>query len=1227
LNRTLFPRLLAPSFAILFASPLAAAGQQAGNARSTVFCYTSYDTEYFYIAAVVKKPTLVGSQSAVFGRPKEDDSVAVYLQSDTANLGAKRSAKSVEMAASVAGGVQLYRGASAVPLTGYQDFLKTAGEAGRPGRPVPFKFGVKRSGTLNGPASATSGYSVEMAIPWVELGEAPAPGKRMRFNVVSYSADPQTSKILSLSPAVKNSQDVQNPSLWTEIVFVDAPVRSVPTAPDAKVCARLYTSKPLVDGELEEGPWFSLTAFGFGEAAGGGVETIAPNSGLSRVRPKVPLKAARPPIAPPSARGTIIDPKPHASQPLPRLVLTSYQFDFQNDSRKLAPFKPVKTTEGATRLTHHPLSGTGPWMTYDRVDWHLGQLVDVRKAGIDVILPVYSASAGDKQRHSVRGLMTLTAALKQMHAGGRDYPLVGLHLNTSTLADAKGGRPDLTSAAGKTTLYAAIKDFFLLVPPRFRAAVPLAGGNGGGDAYIVVLSSADAFSEMDASFTSYCRARFKRDFGADLLLLGHPDFKSKAPLDGYVQDTRGAGFHLDDSGWIKPASVGPGHHPLEATDLQKVRGRQEGESYRKDWKQALAKQPSWVFVDGWNDFADGAEIAPSLQHGVEYVDLTRVFAHLFRSGGTALRASYLSHNIPRVALASGSTNVVVRLTNAGAGIWPAETYALAYRWKKQDGGAVDTSTLVKLPASVISSQSITVPFALKLPSEPGAYSLVVDVAQVSKKGDITALLSGLGSQTLEVLVRIVGASDPGLAKYGVTVVSNDLTTTAETGGSYVARVTLRNDGSQTWKKGGAGRIVARVWRYTSLSRGVTGPEELRPVEMADAGVDVPVDVPPGGLASVTVPVTFSTADEEPLRSWSQADSWSYQLRWEFSADETGSSGAVSSPEPLALVDADFGVQFTSEVTPIQLPGERRQPVRIGLRNLGPQTWAQGAARVGYHWYYLDGTEAVWQDETTALPQAIEPGGVVTDMLAWVAAPPYDGTYWLVWDVKIGETWSSTLPSVRSGETLVRKVEVVGGRLNMVDLRPSYNLDGVAGDANRADGAFDTAGRSLPAELVPPYATMDEAPVGMWVPGSGSGLDSARKISFRWGPKADGAKNVIQCMGQKVPLGERKNAHPVSAVHLLAASTKARPIGAFTLVFEDGSEQLTSMPIDPWDAPQPGGEGSAYYCRYSRSKSGDDAQKPVALFHYVIKVSEKKKLVAIQMPNTPEIKIAGITLER
>src|SRR5258708_4866486 len=97
--------------------------QQPSSTRSRIVCYTSYDAEYFYFAAVVTKPSLVGHQAAYFGASKEDDSIAVYLQSEASLAGTKRSAKSVEMAASVAGGVQIYRGANAIPLTKFEDFL------------------------------------------------------------------------------------------------------------------------------------------------------------------------------------------------------------------------------------------------------------------------------------------------------------------------------------------------------------------------------------------------------------------------------------------------------------------------------------------------------------------------------------------------------------------------------------------------------------------------------------------------------------------------------------------------------------------------------------------------------------------------------------------------------------------------------------------------------------------------------------------------------------------------------------------------------------------------------------------------------------------------------------------------------------------------------------------------------------------------------------------------
>src|SRR2546423_1018280 len=117
----------------IFAVPFTA------RADEKITCYTGYDDEFFFIAAVIEKPSITASQTAYFSDPLKDDSIVVFLQADEP-VGGKRSAKSVELAVSAAGGAQLYRGANAVPLKGFTDFLK-----GRTGTPVAFKMAVTTS--------------------------------------------------------------------------------------------------------------------------------------------------------------------------------------------------------------------------------------------------------------------------------------------------------------------------------------------------------------------------------------------------------------------------------------------------------------------------------------------------------------------------------------------------------------------------------------------------------------------------------------------------------------------------------------------------------------------------------------------------------------------------------------------------------------------------------------------------------------------------------------------------------------------------------------------------------------------------------------------------------------------------------------------------------------------------------------------------------------------------
>jgi len=151
--------------------------------RTRVLCLSAYDDEFFYFAASVQKPNLVGRNVKIFSDPIADDAVAVFLQTEDSPQMTKRTDKSVELAVSAAGGSQLYRGTGAVPLKDYSDLLKGPG-----GIPIPFKYRTTTTGRLNAPGDAKTGYVVEMAIPWIEFGGPPKTGQRMKMNVVAFSA-------------------------------------------------------------------------------------------------------------------------------------------------------------------------------------------------------------------------------------------------------------------------------------------------------------------------------------------------------------------------------------------------------------------------------------------------------------------------------------------------------------------------------------------------------------------------------------------------------------------------------------------------------------------------------------------------------------------------------------------------------------------------------------------------------------------------------------------------------------------------------------------------------------------------------------------------------------------------------------------------------------------------------------------------------------------------------
>ncbi len=1229
--------------------------------RNHILGFTAWDEDYLYVAVQVNKPSLNGSNTTPFSNPILDDAVLISIQSDNDRAAMARTAHSVVVVASAVGGAQVYLGPDKKPLfNGIRDITQRL-EAINKGTDTVgdqtikrgqllgsvVKFQVAPHGTPRTNGDASSGYTVEFAIPWVDLGGRPQDGAKMGFNVAAQSIaqNGDTPPLMSLSNRVKTAADLDNPSLWGQIVFSNAPAPSVGTQ---LISPRVFAHKPVIDGDFANGEWNGLSGFEFGERPGaGGDSGSAAKTIAARSRPEFTPRAPRPAVALPQER-PLAPLAAHTAVKAENLVLALYDYWFQADSRKAAPTEHVVRGDGGTALAHHPLDGVGPWLSYDHANWHRRQLMEARQAGVDVILPVYRGDARDRQLYADKGLTVMASVLQQMSNAGQDYPQVGLFLDTTAMSEVFGDRPDLREAKTQAALYDMVRNFYRHIPATFRCTV----NTSSGVAYPVFLSDADAFKDLDDSFVGALRQRFAADFdGADLVILGNSNFKPKAKLDGYFTETREKGFQFDGDGWIKTASVGPGYDSsyiaASATDPVIFRARREGETYRSDWIAALAKHPDWVMLDGWNDYGTGSEVAASIEAGFSTADLTKVYTRIYAASNKS-DVKYLWHNVPSAMPDGSAFTVHVRAQNAGLVEWgdaPGGTQmSFGYQWLR-DGRVLGSGPLTPLANPVLAGNDFdfTLPVTATASGAPLPEGPIVLEITSTKK----ALgKPGVADPGLPAVLRVpVMISNPAAtgapAAWRLSIVSTDLPTMLESGSIYQVHATLRNDGTATWKKAEGAHASLRLYRTNPVAnpteQGWNTESTATRVESADASVDLGEDVAPGHETTVRLLLPITDVEGKPLGTWTQDDLWSYLARWEVATNVPAASddrsqkatvlGAGSAPTPIAVVDYDFGVRFLADGTPSSLPGDRRQPVRLSLQNAGPQTWKKDVVRVGYHWYYQDGSEAAWEDETTALPQDVGPGENVKDILAWVTAPPNDGTYYLVWDVKFGDTWASTSASTRIFDQSVRQVQVVSGRLIFADLSKAYNMDGITEVDDLNGGDFDGLGHTFPSAQMPPFANTAVVPAGMWLPSERTGPDSTHRISFRWGPKEPKAKNFIACKGQRLELG--KSAGQCRLLHIIAASTGKNALVRLKLFFQEPtslSEDDYSFSISRWDSPPAYGEDVAFVSPRHHERSGIQPGA-VALYHYVIRIHEPRKLMAIEFPNTPEVKIAAITLEK
>jgi hypothetical protein len=112
-------------------------------------------------------------------------------------------------------------------------------------------------------------------------------------------------------------------------------------------------------------------------------------------------------------------------------------------------------------------------------------------------------------------------------------------------------------------------------------------------------------------------------------------------------------------------AVAPGYDDRRIRQPGTVIARADGTAYDESWRVALSVDPPWVFVSSWNEWHEGSEIEPSVEHGRRYLEATRRWAERFRAGVTAARLDGDGAVGPQV---TGAALVASRAPAAGAGV-------------------------------------------------------------------------------------------------------------------------------------------------------------------------------------------------------------------------------------------------------------------------------------------------------------------------------------------------------------------------------------------------------------------------------------------------------------------------------------------------------------------------------------------------------------------------------
>ena len=1149
--------------ACLVTAERAGALRQPDQERPLLRVYALWNRSYLCLAAKVPDTMLTGTSTAPMSAPEQDDAVEFALE-----VPGERGLAGHRLVVSAAGGMNLLRRDGRGGWRTDSSWISG---------PRTVKYAVTTDGTLNDPGDTDSSFVVECAIPWEFLGGDPPPGTEIGFSAVCWMQG-ENEGVVSWSPTVRGPEQVGDAARWGKMVISAS--STLEKARGSVVVCPYVAQTPLIDGKLEANEWLAATSLEF-----------------SKPEP-------------------VLKPAPPADRPAEVAALLSaiYRYDWQGnrDGRRGAA---LWTQDGAPTTAHQPQCASGPWYSYERVDWHAAQLEELQRAGIDIILARYSGDERARRTWARAGLGRLVQALKERRAEGRGYPLVGMMLDTRALTDV-----DLSSEAGQRRTYGMIREFFLRVPREFWAEIgarPEEGRRGGVPVFV---GEPEGLAGWDGRFVDFCRERFAEDFGgARLEWMGGNSWRSRG-VEGfhtYISLPARTGFAQSAPGGATAVALSPGRCPLPGADGE-IRLRRGTGAYRSEWQRALAAEPELIIIDSWNDFEKGTEICPSRQYGIAHVDMTRYFqSRLGEQQSRRLRLK--QQRVPRV-LRPGTDYVVEFVVEnlSTEDLHTGRRISVDCEIVRRSDGKIVRSKNAAQRLDVPAGATRRLPAVISTrdnsgnPLPPGGYLFSLNVT----RSKVAYLRSQWFARTVAQLTVPITVGVP--PDHCAEVVSTSLPSSLEAGATHNVVVRLRNDGSAAWRPGET--QLSYHWIRYRDNLTLTSPEAREIAVWETARAELPREVAPGEVVSVMIPVTAATAQGQPLTAPGPEDLWHYRVQWDLLTHDHewfSTAGRRPAEEAVEVAAYDSGLVLQSALPPAEMLASETASAQLTLANAGRRRWSADDARVTSHWYYWDGRPVPGSAVATQLPSDVEPGGRLV-MEASLCVPSVPGPYWVMWEGRSSSERESAHESGIHGDLLVLPVLVQAPHVRPVDLSSFANVIAVTAETYRARGDLDGRGQSLPAECLPPDRSGPREqvyPSGYYAPGT-----PERRMPFAFPETSSGTGGAVACAGQSIPLGELAAAR----VHLLIASTAGTGEAHFGLTRESGQVDTVAAVIPSWTEPVEGVPVGAY-APYVRSLAADDPSTAVYLYHVTLS-APTGKAVSLELPRAPWIKIVALTVE-